>query len=305
MKTLYKLVTLMALMLLCSTMQAQVLNYDFENLNAGDQVAATLGEPWTTWHNAPGSDEDATVSDEFAIGNRSLKIDTGNDVVLKLGDKTAGAYKISLDMFLPEDKIGYFNIMHDYNEGVDATYSLQVWFNSDYNGGGSFLFAGTYYYQFDYVPYNTWNHIDVEINLNDTLAVLKVNENEIFEWDYSFSYVDTRSYGISAMNLCYASSDTNQNGFYVDNLTFAEMNDGSDEVAELRYNLFPNPANDIIHIDGEDLNRAVIYNSSGEMVNVVQIINNSLDIRSLASGRYYLSIINNKGESAIQKIMKN
>ena len=81
-------------MMVCCCLSAQILSYDFKQCNVGDKVAETLGEPWTTWNQNPGSAEDAVVSDEYCQGTRALKIDRGNDVVLRLGDKTTGAYAI-------------------------------------------------------------------------------------------------------------------------------------------------------------------------------------------------------------------
>lgn len=126
---------LVACVLLCGRMQSQILNYDFENLNVGDKVAQTIGNPWTTWSNLPGSDEDALISDEHTIGSRSLKIDNGNDVLLKLGDKTTGAYKISFDMYIPEGKEGYFNILHNITEtsGFNS-WAFSVYFKSEAHG---------------------------------------------------------------------------------------------------------------------------------------------------------------------------
>lgn len=302
MKTIYKLSTLVVFLLICGMMQAQLLSYDFENLNVGDQVAATIGDPWTTWSGTPGTDEDAVISDEQSIDNRSLKIDTGNDVVLKLGDKTSGAYKVSLDMYIPDNKIGYFNILHSF-ENTNSVWALQVWLNSDKDGGGSYLYAGEEYYQFDYVPYNTWNHIEVDIHLDDSLAVLKINSEFIFDWNYSQFYSTAKHYGIAAMNMCAISYNPDANGFYVDNISLEEIIDSAEEIDRKIYSLYPNPASDIIHIDGDDLNYAAVYNSNGQMVSIIQIHNNAIKINDLKDGVYYLNIFNKKGESAIQKVV--
>ena len=118
MNRLYHLVILAAFLFVCGNLKAQNLHYDFEQCNVGDKVAETLGEPWTTWDYNPGGTKDALISDDHAQGTRSVKIDNGNDLVLKLGDKTTGAYRISLDMYIPEGKEGYFNIPMNSQEPI-------------------------------------------------------------------------------------------------------------------------------------------------------------------------------------------
>lgn len=76
-----------------------------------------------------------------------------------------------------------------------------------------------------------------------------------------------------------------------------------DENLTNKYNVYPNPANGIIYIDGEGLNCAVIYNSNGQMINVVRINDKTVTVNDLENGVYYLSIINDRGESAIEKIV--
>lgn len=223
MKTLYKISVLAVFMLICSVMQSQILYYDFENLNAGDQVAATIGNPWTTWSNAPGSAEDAAISDEYAIGNRSLKIDNGNDVMLKFGDQTTGAYKISFKMYIPEGKEGYYNILHKINEtsGVN-TWAFEIYFNSEEHDG-------TYIYPswnvveknlnpFE-VPYNEWFTIDTYANLDDGLIVVKVNETMLCQISYT-------TLTLAAIDLFPSNTtDPSKNGFYIDNITFDYWNE--------------------------------------------------------------------------------
>lgn len=75
------------------------------------------------------------------------------------------------------------------------------------------------------------------------------------------------------------------------------------ENSDIKYNVYPNPAKDIIHIDGENLNCAVLYNSNGQIISIVEIIDNALNVNELENGVYYLSIINKNGESAIHKII--
>ena len=198
-------------------LSAQNLRFDFEQCNVGDKVAETLGEPWTTWNQTPGSAEDAVVSDEYSHGSRALKIDNGNDAVLRLGDKTTGSYSISLDLFIPEGKEAYFNILHEF-AGSNSVWATQVWLKSE--SYGNHVWPGTID-PFD-VPFDEWFTIGFDIYLDDALVCMKVGDRIIGAWDYS-RYTTAKYCGIAAMNFYPSSSDANKNGFFIDDITFEEI----------------------------------------------------------------------------------
>ena len=62
---------------------AQSMYFDFEGQTAGNKIAQTLGEPWTTWSNTPGSAEDGVFGE--AGGSMAAHFTYGNDQVLRLG----------------------------------------------------------------------------------------------------------------------------------------------------------------------------------------------------------------------------
>ena len=216
MKHVNKIFFLVLCLFIYSFASAQIFSYDFEQLNVGDPVAATIGDPWTTWNNAPGSAEDGSITDEQAVGNRSLKIDTGNDVVLKLGDKTTGAYRISFDMYVPEDKEAYFNVLHVFN-GSNSKTLLNMWFNSEaYGNWISGIFSSNY--QFDF-PLNEWNRIIVDYYIDDALICVKINDGIVC---LGKSYkVD--SHMLSVIDFWPCSSVVDRNGFYIDNVSYEEI----------------------------------------------------------------------------------
>ena len=225
MKTIYKISTLTLFMLLCGMMQAQILNYDFENLNVGDRVAATIGDPWTTWNNAPGTDQDAQISNEHSEGARSLKIDNGNDVVLKLGDKTTGAYKISFDMYIPEGKEGYYNLLHEFDQTSPTNsnrWAYEIFFNSAEHDG-TYINPASYYWESELhpfeVPYDEWFTVDTYANLDDGLITVNVNGRLL-------CYIQYTTLSLAAMDLFPSNNtDPDKNGFYIDNITFDYWNE--------------------------------------------------------------------------------
>lgn len=218
MNKLYKATLLAALLLICGSLSAQIFSYDFEQCNVGDKVAETLGEPWTTWNQNPGSAEDALITDEQSLGTRSLKIDNGNDLVLKLGDKTTGAYNIAFDMYIPEGKEGYFNILHEF-AGSNSVWAQEIFFNSALHG--NYFSPGGAYDDFE-VPYDNWFHIEIEIYLTNATACLKINGEIIIVWNYS-QYTTTKYCSLAAMDFYPSSNSEARNGYFIDNISFTEL----------------------------------------------------------------------------------
>ena len=214
----YSISMLAALLFVFCGLSAQNLHYDFEQCNVGDKVAETLGEPWTTWNQNPGSTEDAFITDEHCQGTRALKIDNGNDLVLKLGNKTNGAYHISFDMYIPENKEGYFNILHEFT-GSNSVWAFQMWLKSQQYG--NYIYPGGDYEPFD-VPYDEWFTIDIDIYLDDALASVKINGDIISIWNYT-EYMVSKYNSISALNFYPSCYNENGNGYYIDNVSFTEL----------------------------------------------------------------------------------
>ncbi len=72
-------------------------------------------------------------------------------------------------------------------------------------------------------------------------------------------------------------------------------------------NVFPNPANDVIHIDNLQTNAIyVVYNILGSTVQegMLKAGNNTLSLMSLANGMYLLEITDNEGRRTINKVAK-
>ncbi|MBR5630876.1 MAG: hypothetical protein IKW82_04445, partial [Bacteroidales bacterium] len=74
------------------------LSYDFEDGVAGEKIAQTYGNPWTTWSNAPGGAEDGVFAEQNSM---AAHFTYGNDQVLDLGNVTTGTWELSFDMYIP------------------------------------------------------------------------------------------------------------------------------------------------------------------------------------------------------------
>jgi len=72
---------------------------------------------------------------------------------------------------------------------------------------------------------------------------------------------------------------------------------GIDEESQLQIMVFPNPASNVINVDGEDMKKIIIMNNQGQVVyqNYTPLISNSISIGDLTSGIYFVQIETSKG----------
>ena len=71
------------------------------------------------------------------------------------------------------------------------------------------------------------------------------------------------------------------------------------------YAVYPNPAYDVIHVNGDDIQYVEIYNSLGMKVASMNVSDSeSIDIADYASGIYFVRILDKKGNVSTEKIIK-
>ncbi|HMM12244.1 MAG TPA: T9SS type A sorting domain-containing protein [Bacteroidales bacterium] len=190
---------------------------DFESYAVGAKIAQSNPTRWTTWSNTPGSAEDGVISDEQASSpTKSLKISGTNDNVLKLGNKTAGKYKVNWKMFIPTTRAGYYNFQHFEAPGVE--WAFEVYF--DNNGTGYMHAGGNNAATFTF-PMNTWFNVENEIDLDADNAKVKINGVQVHSWQFSLQaqgQAGTKQLG--GINF-YAGSTTGMTPiYYVDDLVY-------------------------------------------------------------------------------------
>ncbi|MEJ5304178.1 MAG: T9SS type A sorting domain-containing protein [Bacteroidales bacterium] len=170
---------------------AQNLPYsdNMESYTLGGYLAAQNGTWWTTWSNQPGTGEDGIIDNAHAnSGNQAVRVDeTGGatDLILKLGNKTTGAYELSWYMFVDNGKAGYYNIQHFQSPGIE--WAFEIYFNA--NGSG-LLTAGGQDYNFTY-PKATWFLVSHTIDLDADLITLFVNGTQVAQWPFSYQASST------------------------------------------------------------------------------------------------------------------
>ena len=181
------------------------------------------------------------------------------------------------------------------NIDKNQTSSFIITINNTTDGMLSFYYKTNTKYSKDYlIIYVDGKHVGFWSGDNDwTLFTYELSAGEhTLEWRY-----DTSSNGATEGNVC-----------WVDDICFPgnTLILGVEEVVvDKDIAIYPNPANDVIYVKGEDVNYVEIYNSIGSKV-VSRKINDSesVNIADLASGIYFVRIINNEGDVTTRKIVK-
>jgi hypothetical protein len=155
---------------------------DIESYIAGDYFAlqATC---WTTWGGAPGTAEDAFVStDQAYSGVNSVLIEgSSTDLILPLGDKTEGIYKVSMYMYIEVDYGAYYNLLHEFT-GDRTEWALEAFFASD---GTGYINAGGSHSADFYYPPGEWFMVKTLIDLDADWAKYYVADTLVHEWQWS------------------------------------------------------------------------------------------------------------------------
>ena len=217
-----------AAMLFCSNAFAQGMVFDFEGQTEGAKIAQTLGEPWTTWSNLPGSAEDGVFG--MADGSMAAHFTYGNDQVLRLGGAEAGVYDLVFDAYVPQGKNGYFNVLHEF-AGTGSTWAMQVYLQMTNDGqtstpapGHGTVHAGSNGTCDIPCVYDQWMHYRVHIDMDNDVATLYFNvdgepEQEMCTWQWSLDSFGESTVGrkLDAMDF-FPPENASTSEFYIDNV---------------------------------------------------------------------------------------
>lgn len=216
-----------AMILFCGNAFAQTMYFDFEGQTAGNKIAQTLGEPWTTWNNNPGSAEDGVFGE--ADGSMAAHFTYGNDQVLRLGGIESGVFDLVFDAYVPNGKCGYFNVLHNF-AGGGSTWAAQFYLCATNDGndetvvgeGHGTVHAGSNGTADIPCVWDQWMQYRVHIDMDNDVATLFWNiagepEQEICTWQWSLD-----SFGESTVGRTLDAMDfyppSNGAEYYVDNI---------------------------------------------------------------------------------------
>ncbi|MCR5644821.1 MAG: T9SS type A sorting domain-containing protein [Bacteroidales bacterium] len=212
----------------CGNIFAQSLYFDFEGQTAGNKIAQTLGEPWTTWSNAPGGAEDGVF--DMADGSMAAHFTYGNDQVLRLGGIESGVFDLVFDAFVPNGKNGYFNVLHNF-AGGGSTWAAQFYLCASNDGqnttpgvGHGTVHAGSNGTADIPCVWDEWMQYRVHIDMDQDLATLYWNvagdeEQEICSWQWSLDSFGENTVGrtLDAMDF-FPPENAATSEFFIDNI---------------------------------------------------------------------------------------
>ena len=204
------------------------LHFDFDDCPEGAKIAQTLGEPWTTWSNAPGGAEDGVFG--MAGGTMAAHFTYGNDQVVMLGDHSTGVYDLEFDAYVPEGKNGYFNVLHHF-AGSNSTWAMQVYMHMTNDGqnstqapGHGTVHAGSNGTCDLPCVYDEWMHFHVHVDADNDVAQLYFNvvgqaEELYAEWQWSMdSFGENQADRVLGAMDFFPPENAATSEYYLDNL---------------------------------------------------------------------------------------
>lgn len=257
-----------------------------------DSYMASNADHWDTWSSTPGGAEDAMVSNDFASsGLHSMGVFNGGvqDMILLLGDRTEGEYRLKWDMYIPDSAAAYYNIQQ--NGGIGVAWVLDVFFNENGDTPGIAEIDGlpdTFEY-----PVDQWFEVEHYFNLDNSTISLTIDGTEVA----SFIMTET---GIGAANFYSLNEHVTT---YIDDVEFAYMGSsvGIADLEESPFELYPNPASDVLFVkssvtDPVDLQ---LLNINGQQISYETLTGNTLhqvNVSGLSPGVYMLRLVSNNAE---------
>ena len=191
---------------------------DFESYVPDQQLACQDSVNWTTFFGNPCDPaEDPIISTNYSItGTKSVKIVQNNDLVKPFGSHTFGFYYVTFWLYIPTGKAGYFSTLAVF-DGFNSNWAMECYFNA---GGSGLLHAGGLNAaSFSWTP-DSWQFIELVVNLMNDQAWLYLDNNLIHSWQWTDgAYGGGSPLSIEATNFYGA---TFNDEMYIDNYVFNE-----------------------------------------------------------------------------------
>ena len=212
---------------------------DFENYEAGEKIAKDGAEYWTTWSKQVGGATDGIVSE--TDGNKYGHLTYGVDQVLLLGGYQSGIFDLEFDMYIPAEKVAYYNLLHEFNSS-NSQWAMQAYLhltddgqsNPQYAQGHGTLHAGSNSTADVPCVHDGWMHFRVHIDANTDKAeyfytMPGEEEQKACEWTWSLESFGGSTVGrkLDAMNFYPLNANSE---YYIDNISLTRIG-GEAEIA--------------------------------------------------------------------------
>ena len=195
---------------------------NFESFTAGTQVACQSTD-WTTWSNAPCGPEDAMVSTDFAFSApNAVKDDGVNDLVHLMGNKTAGKYEFTFQMYIPAGHGGYYNLLHNF-AGASSEWGMEFYFE---DAGTAQLHAGGMIIPYPY-NHDQWFQVKNVIDIDNDWAEIFIDGTSVYAWQWSLD-PSTGNPGLNQLSAVDFYSGSGATGivnplYYFDDLSYTDV----------------------------------------------------------------------------------
>ncbi len=229
-----------AVMLFCGNAFAQtvLINDDFESYTVGNKLAveaqAAGNDWWTTWSNNPGSAEDGVIATEGDTKCGHLTFN--NDQVLLCGGIESGTYDLEFDIYIPQGKNGYFNILHNFNGGA-STWAMQAYLHLTNDGSASTaapghgtIHAGSNGTADIPAVYDEWMHFRLHVDSDNDVAEFffstesNPTEQSLCTWQWSLDSFGESQVGrkLDAMDF-FPPENAATSEYYLDNFKLTQI----------------------------------------------------------------------------------
>ncbi|NJK84030.1 MAG: T9SS type A sorting domain-containing protein, partial [Saprospiraceae bacterium] len=266
---------------------------------------------WTTWSGASQGQELGYLIGDGS--NQCMRIEgrtvNNQNMMLKLGDRNSGNYRIDFGMRTLSSKRGYFTLMQ--GTGNQASHSCQVIL---YNNGTGTVKHGTGETHFYYPNNNAagWFKVSLMVDLDSDKASLMFNDSHAATWKYS------QRVGVNAtMKQLAALNFTAMDHSYlydIDEIEFRQIASSENGDIEARnddfatsttlpsvsVSYYPNPVSGNLFLDIEtplaSKVQVEIVNAIGQVVArheeaEVTVLNKVFDLSNQAGGMYYIKCL--------------
>lgn len=215
-------------------------SYDFTGCPEGAKVAQTLGLPWTTWSDAPGGAEDGVFA--TVDGNMAAYFTYGVDQVVALGELTTGVYDIEFDVYIEENYMGYFNIMHHHPCNSDQ--AIQVYLQATNTGqsgdpttiadGHGSVHAGGAAVCDLPCRWNDWMHFRIHVDLDTDVAEIYFDGALMHTWQWSLDSFASSGYSDRTLGGIdfFPPGNASNSRYYVDNVVFTPQGGEQELIGE-------------------------------------------------------------------------
>ncbi len=286
-----------------SMAQSVIYSDNFDSYTAGSKLAVSNPTWWTPWSGTAGGTDDAFISNEQSSSSpNSVKFDAASaqgdyDMVLKLGNKTAGKFDFKFKMYIGNQPThgGYFNMLHILPASAEWAFSIVFDPNLDIILSHNNVPAtvGTY-------TKGTWLDIKVAVDLDIDSAYLFVNNVQLAGWVYSIQ--ESGGAGmkqIAGVNFfTYAGGGTGSTvQYYIDDVEFVQMGGiGLETPVPFETVItYPNPTQGLIRFNLPDVKELKVFDVAGNLVGAFAVTDRTADLGSLPSGLYVVEYLTGNG----------